>query len=150
MRDLRLLLWSEMSTEELEAYRGHWVREYMEETGCDTLVAEIRFEDYVGQEGHAGRDERIAMRRDKIFEKFPTNVMIKPIDVVVTYEGEFVFVEHFGQGDVHFGLFKPNGDFYRNIEYPAFFLKSVAGETKARAFIGRVPGDWGYTPQFTQ
>jgi hypothetical protein len=68
MRDIDTLLTSEMNQEEWTEFRRRWMDSYTNdliiECGVDPQeaaeVADIRFEDYVGQEGFTGRDERIA------------------------------------------------------------------------------------------
>ncbi|GAF74831.1 unnamed protein product [marine sediment metagenome] len=57
-------LTSEFTDDEWKEYRKHWVDFYKTEMECDQDIAEIRFEEYCGQEGWTGRDERICMRRE--------------------------------------------------------------------------------------
>ena len=66
-------LWSEFTDEDLKAFRLDWIKAYAHdlvvecgEPDNETTreVAEIRFEDYCGQEGWTGRDERIAQERE--------------------------------------------------------------------------------------
>lgn len=72
MRDLDTLLTSEMTQEEWTEFRRLWIERYAEELSveCDVPeseaaeIADIRFEDYVGQEGYTGRDEKIAWKRE--------------------------------------------------------------------------------------
>jgi len=72
MRDLDTILTSEMSQEEWTEFRRRWVESYAKELviECDTdpadatEISNIHFEDYVGQEGWTGRDERIADSRE--------------------------------------------------------------------------------------
>ena len=74
MRDLDTLLTSEMNQEEWSEFRKRWVSGYAKELviECDEdpedaeTIADIRFEDYVGQEGYTGRDERIADSRTQL------------------------------------------------------------------------------------
>lgn len=66
------LLTSEMTQEEWSEFRRQWIDDYAQsmaiECDCDAEeakdLAEIRFEDYVGQEGFTGRNERICAQRD--------------------------------------------------------------------------------------
>lgn len=72
------LLTCEMTQEEWERMRDDWITQYAEDLAVECGseepesvrrdVAEIRWEDYCGQEGWAGRDERIIMRREKGIE----------------------------------------------------------------------------------
>ena len=71
MRDLDTLLTSEMTAEEWKEYRRRWIKEYAKELviECGTkpheaaMIADIRFEDFVGQEGFTWRNEKIANER---------------------------------------------------------------------------------------
>ena len=71
MRNLDELLTSEMTGDEWKEYRRRWIQSYAEElvVECDTdeadakEIAEIRFEDYCGQEGYTMRNEIIAAKR---------------------------------------------------------------------------------------
>lgn len=75
MRDLDTLLTSEMTQEEWSKFREDWIAQYKNdlvvECGNDPndpmlqTVAEVRFEDYCGQEGWTGRDEAIAWARER-------------------------------------------------------------------------------------
>lgn len=71
MRDLDTLLTSEMDSVEWTEFRRRWIESYAKELVVECWaeqndaeeMAEIRFEDYVGQEGWTGRDEEIAAKR---------------------------------------------------------------------------------------
>jgi len=72
-RDLHMVLVSEMTQEEWLKYREEWIAQYQHDlvtecgmTPTDELkeIAEVRWEQYCGQEGWTGRDERIACERD--------------------------------------------------------------------------------------
>ncbi len=71
MRDLDTLLTHEMNKEEWTEFRRRWIDSYAKElvVECGTdlvdaeMVADVRFEDYIGQEGWTGRDEGIADSR---------------------------------------------------------------------------------------
>lgn len=71
MRDLDTLLTSEMTQDEWAQFRNRWVQDYAQSlvVECDMSaedaleIADIRFEDYVGQEGYTMRDMRIADSR---------------------------------------------------------------------------------------
>ena len=74
VRDLGELLTSEMTQLEWLRFRDEWITGYANdlvvECGNDPedpslqTVAEVRWEDYCGQEGWTGRDERLAMKRE--------------------------------------------------------------------------------------
>ena len=72
MRDLDTLLTSEMSQEEWSEFRHQWIKDYIQECVVECgmekedveTIADIRFEDYVGQEGWTMRDEQICMSRE--------------------------------------------------------------------------------------
>jgi len=72
MRDLDTLTTHEMTAEEWQEFRRKWIESYANEiiAECDVDPAgareleDIRFEDYVGQEGYTGRDKRICALRD--------------------------------------------------------------------------------------
>jgi len=72
MRDLDILLTSEMTAEEWKKFRKRWIAEYANELHieCGAELEEAkelsgaRFEDYVGQEGYTGRNERIYAQRN--------------------------------------------------------------------------------------
>jgi len=61
-----------MTQEEWEEFRNRWIQGYVKSltTECDMdaetamEVADIRFEDYVGQEGYTMRDMQIADARE--------------------------------------------------------------------------------------
>ena len=125
MREVNLLLIAEMDREELSLFRDNWIDVYADtearETGYppDLEVAEIRFEDYMGQEGYTERDERIAERRDKLVEEFPKNPAWKAHRVVVDDAddslGELVVVEGLNLPEERrWGLFTPSGEFVRH------------------------------------
>ena len=71
MRNLETLLTSEMTQEEWTEFRRQWINDYANSLVVETelgpedamQVAEIRFEDYVGQEGYTGRNEDILQAR---------------------------------------------------------------------------------------
>ena len=73
-RDLTQLLTYEFTDSEWARYRTAWIEQYrhdlVTECGNDPddpdldTIAEVRWEDYCGQEGWTGRDERIAMQRE--------------------------------------------------------------------------------------
>ncbi|KKL67943.1 hypothetical protein LCGC14_2129930 [marine sediment metagenome] len=71
MRNLDTLYIREMDQEELSEFRRLWIKGYIKELivecGVNSRdaeeIADIRFEDYIGQEGHTARDERIADSR---------------------------------------------------------------------------------------
>ena len=124
MREINLLLIAEMDREELSLFRDNWIDVYADaearETGYppDLEVAEIRFEDYMGQEGYTERDERIAERRDKLVG-FPENPAWKAHRVVVDDAddslGELVVVEGLNLPEERrWGLFTPGGEFVRH------------------------------------
>ncbi len=66
------VLTTEMSQGQWDQFRKDWIKSYAESlvTECgqnpvDAIdIADVRFEDYVGQEGWHGRDERIICDRD--------------------------------------------------------------------------------------
>jgi len=111
-----------MDREELSLFRDNWIDAYADaearETGYprDLEVAEIRFEDYMGQEGYTARDERIATRRDGLVEKFPENPAWKAHRVIVDDSlGELVAVEGLNLPEERrWGLFTPTGEFVRH------------------------------------
>ena len=71
MRDLDTLYIKEMNYQELSEFRRLWIKGYIEEMVVECsmnreiaeCIADHRFEDYIGQEGHTARDERIADSR---------------------------------------------------------------------------------------
>lgn len=71
MGGLDQLLTSEMDQEQWSAFRLAWIADYkqvlIDECGVGettaSVVAEVEFENYVGQEGYTARDERIAQLR---------------------------------------------------------------------------------------
>ena len=68
---LSLIPTTEMDQKQWLAFRDQWIVDYtqgyIEEGGMDPKdakeYAEFEFENYVGQEGYTGRDERIFARR---------------------------------------------------------------------------------------
>ncbi len=72
MRDLKILTTDEMSEEEWLKFRDEWIEEWTEslQLECEfskedaEFRAEHDFEKYCGQEGWAGRNERIIMKRE--------------------------------------------------------------------------------------
>jgi len=125
VRELSLLLVTEMDEAELSLFRDHWIDAYADaearETGYprDLEVAEIRFEDYMGQEGYTARDERIVTRRDELVGRFPENPAWKAHRVVVDDGddslGELVVVEGLNLPEERrWGLFTPGGEFVRH------------------------------------
>lgn len=70
-RDVTTLLVSEMDRDEWTEFRLQWVDTYITEMMVECgatreeaeTIADIRFEDYVGQEGWTGRDEDICAKR---------------------------------------------------------------------------------------
>lgn len=157
-RNIDLLPVTEMRKAEWSRFRDDWIDQYATEEAVecgvprDVKVAEIRFEDYCGQEGWTRRDMDIVERRDAILRAYPKDrlELARPHRVVVTEEGEYVFVEHYGMGDVHYGLFRPDGTFHRYVARPAEFLKAYVNDEAALPFVGRVPGDWGYEEFWTR
>jgi len=77
MRNLDTLLTSEMDQTEWTEFRKRWMDEYAQglhiECGTDLVgaetIAEIRFEDYVGQEGYSMRDEEIIAGRMSLYPR---------------------------------------------------------------------------------
>lgn len=71
-RDLDTLTVSEMSKREFKSFRNKWIAEYVTDLHleCGTpkkkakQIAEIRFEDYMGQEGYTRRDLDIKGSRE--------------------------------------------------------------------------------------
>jgi len=74
LRDVTQLLTTEFTQAEWDRYRLDWIEQYKHdlvvECGEDpndpdlATVAEVRWEDYCGQEGWTMRDERIACKRE--------------------------------------------------------------------------------------
>ena len=72
MGGLDTLLTSEMDSEQWSAFRKDWIKGMTTDLHVEcgvakedcALVAELQFEEYVGQEGYTGRDEMIALRRE--------------------------------------------------------------------------------------
>ena len=70
-RDVTKLLTHEMNQEEWTEFRKQWIDSYTSELmiECGTTleeaesVADIRFEDYVGQEGYTARNEDLYIKR---------------------------------------------------------------------------------------
>ena len=73
MRNLDTLYIREMDQEELSEFRRLWIegytREMVAECGMDLKdvieIADIRFEEYMGQEGFTARNEKIANSREQ-------------------------------------------------------------------------------------
>jgi hypothetical protein len=71
MGGLDTLLTSEMDSEQWSAFRESWIKEMTHDLHVEcgvvkedcALVAELQFEEYVGQEGYTGRDELISLKR---------------------------------------------------------------------------------------
>lgn len=122
MRDIHKLLTSEMTSFEWAHFRDLWIDAYADsyarETGepRDVELAEIRFEDYCGQEGYTARNERIAERRDALVAAFPDNPAWKAHRVVVDDSlGELVLVEGLNLPETRrWGLFTPEGEYVRH------------------------------------
>ena len=73
-RDLPSLLTSEMTQDEWTQFRKEWIDQFAKDlvTECGETddemtrdVAGVHFENYCGQEGWTGRDERIRQEREK-------------------------------------------------------------------------------------
>ena len=72
MRILSTITTHEMTDEEWKEFRRQWIADYASglvlEVGTPIseahVVAEIRFEDYCGQEGYTARNERILAQRE--------------------------------------------------------------------------------------
>ena len=72
MVGLDTLLTSEMDSEQWSAFRENWIKGMTTDLHVEcgvakedcALVAELQFEEYVGQEGYTGRDEKISGQRE--------------------------------------------------------------------------------------
>lgn len=73
-QDFKKRLTSEMNEEEWKAFRADWISSWavslQQECGMNEKdaadSAEMDWEKYCGQEGWTGRDERMAMEREKV------------------------------------------------------------------------------------
>lgn len=96
MRELQLVAYTEMTTEEREAFGAQWRQEYaasyLVETGTklDEEDLDDVYERYLNQEGYAGRDARIDMSRDRLYEKAKSLLGDSPdlraSDIVVDFD----------------------------------------------------------------
>jgi hypothetical protein len=59
-------LWSELSKEERAEEKREFLESYAAECGGVPEDYKMQWESYLNQEGWAGRDERILMRRDRV------------------------------------------------------------------------------------
>lgn len=134
--------WSHFRDLWIDVYATYEARET--DTPRDVVVAEIRFEDYVGQEGFTMRDELISMRRDRIYERFPKAEGVRPVAVVVTEHGECVFAHVHSETGDGYSLYTPDGKRIMTIVHPVHFLRHVGRNFVADKYLGAVPGDEGY------
>ena len=110
MRDLKLVAYTEMTQEEREAFGVQWREEYAAsyhiETGTklDAEEVEYLYDQYLNQEGYSGRDARIEMSRDRLYEKAKSllgdSTNLRASDIVVDLDaGLSVLVR---ENDVHY------------------------------------------------
>lgn len=134
MRDINLLLFSEMTDAERERFRDDWIDAdatgWARETDLpkDIHLSEYRYERYCEQEGWTQRDEHIANRREALLKAFPdyaVQVFIEDAEEGDSL-GELILAQ-LPEAPTAWALFFPDGSFVRNCEKDGTPLKQTDG-----------------------
>ncbi len=129
-RDIQYLMVLEMDADEFQAFKQDWQEKWDDETGD-------LFDRYMGQEGHTGRDESIAMYRDDLYQRNKSRVKDGRIEDII--------VDH-DYGHVMFGTRFPNqywiwdlaGMPLRRITDPVNYLRLWSNDYKAKRLQERL------------